>query len=102
MGIFTRLNFQQFHRQVGTRVLATLALTALLVISSMFLTDLWLSQISQTNAQAVNAYRKVFSVVTIRRLVRASEASQRGYLIAGKLDYLEPYENNRGCSRLAL
>ena len=92
MNLTQFIDLRQFHRKVGTRVVATLVLTALLAIGSMFLTDLWLGQISQSNAQAVNAYRKVFYISNIRRLARVAESSQRGYLISSKEDYLQPYE----------
>ena len=95
MNLFKLSHLRQAQRQVGWRVLMTLILTAILVLGAMFLTDTWLTEISNTNTQAINQFNKVTAVSNIRRLMDGAESAQRGYLLGNKAGYLQPYDGNK-------
>ena len=88
--------YQHLKKQVGNRVLFTLLLTTLMIIATMFITDSWLNDITDSNKQAKADYLKMSRVSQIRTQIERAESAQRGYLLSQDERYLPIYTDSKG------
>lgn len=88
--------YQRLKKQVGNRVLFTLLLTTLMIIATMFITDSWLNDITDSNKQAKADYLKMSRVSQIRTQIERAESAQRGYLLSQDERYLPIYTDSKG------
>ena len=88
--------YQHLKKQVGNRVLFTLLLTTLMIIATMFITDSWLNDITDSNKQAKADYLKMSRVSQIKTQIERAESAQRGYLLSQDERYLPIYTDSKG------
>ncbi|MHB2264231.1 sensor histidine kinase [Aliihoeflea sp. PC F10.4] len=82
---------QSFLR--ATAALLLVGLAALTVIVSM---SIWLVERNETEFESVLAVRLVrASTIDLRTALQDVETSQRGFLLTGETNYLDPYNNSR-------
>ena len=87
--------YQRLKQQVGNRVLFTLLLTTLMIIATMFITDSWLNDITDSNQKALADYVKMSRVSQIRTQIERTESAQRGYLLSMDEAYLPLYADSK-------
>ena len=87
--------YQRLKQQVGNRVLSTLLHTTLMIIATMFITDSWLNDITDSNKQAKADYIKMSRVSQIRTQIERAESAQRGYLLSQDESYLPAYTESK-------
>lgn len=87
--------YQHLKKQVGNRVLFTLLLTTLMIIATMFITDSWLNDITDSNQKALADYVKMSRVSQIRTQIERTESAQRGYLLSMDEAYLPLYADSK-------
>jgi len=80
-------------RRVGRTVVAAVTIGAALLVGNLLLSTLNTRQLRDESANVAHSSELLLALDNVLSLVKDAETGQRGYVITGKPEYLEPYRN---------
>src|SRR5580765_974694 len=78
-------------RRVGRTVVAAVTIGAALLVGNLLLSTLNTRQLRDESANVAHSSELLLALDNVLSLVKDAETGQRGYVITGKPEYLEPY-----------